>query len=409
MLRNLRNTERTSKRRNRRNQEISLSLEFLKNDRNSRSPKYASYVTNYHIAGEGEMNILITGGAGMVGSHCAEYFAKRHNRVIVYDNLMRSKIFSSDKKSVEYNWHYLKSLKNVVLLHKDIRDRNSLNAVFKKYRPDIVIHAAAQPGVRFSLDNPYEDFEINCLGTINVLETLRKYSPKATFLFCSTNKVYGDNINKIPLAELSTRYAFKKAALPGLQVDCGIGVNELMNIDLCGHTPYGVSKLAADLYVQDYARTYGIRTGVFRMSCIYGTRQFGFEDQGWVAWFAIRFVQGRLLTIYGDGKQVRDVLWVEDLIAAFDRFIKSGLRHEVFNIGGGPQHTLSLLDLILLLEKITEKKVKIKFEDWRKFDQKVYVSSIAKAERLLKWHPTIAPRQGLEQLVGWIKNNKRLF
>lgn len=345
------------------------------------------------------MVVFITGGAGMIGSHCAEYFVKRKHKVIVYDSLIRSKIFSSPKKSVEYNWLYLKNFPNIVRIKKDIRDRKSLEDAFRRYKPDIVIHTAAQPGVRFSLDNPWQDSQINCLGTVNVLEATRKYSPKGVFIYCSTNKVYGDNINSIPLIEKKTRYVFKKIK----------GVNEHMPIDLGGHTPYGVSKLCGDLYAQDYAYTYGLKAGIFRMSCIYGERQFGFEDQGWLAWFTIRFLQGKPITIYGDGKQMRDVLWVDDLIKAFSNFIKSDCQGEVFNIGGGVKNTISLLELISLLEEFTSRKVRVEFKDWRPFDQKVYVSDISKARKILNWEPRISVREGIMRLLKWVKKNSVLF
>ena len=345
------------------------------------------------------MKVFITGGAGMVGSHCAEHYAKQGHQVLVYDNLMRSKIFSSDSKSVEYNWRYLKGFENIQLVRKDIRNVKALNEAMKSFKPDLILHAAAQPGVRFSLDNPREDFEINCLGTVNVLEAIRQFAPKATLIYCSTNKVYGDNVNDVSLVEKDIKYGFKSSK----------GISEKQSIDITGHTPYGVSKLGGDLYVQDYAHTYGIRTGVFRMSCIYGTRQFGFEDQGWIAWFSIRFLQGKPITIYGDGKQVRDVLWVEDLIAAYDAFYRSKLTHGVFNMGGGKKNTLSLLELVKILEEVTETSVKVKFDDWRKFDQKVYISDVEKAMKALKWAPTVTPKQGVEKIVQWIRENSGMF
>ncbi len=345
------------------------------------------------------MKILITGGAGLIGSHCAEHFAGKGCRVLVYDDLMRSKIFGADEKTVEYNWHYLKGVAHVERLKADIRDRRTLEACFRRFKPDAVIHAAGQPGVGFSLNDPCEDASINAVGSLNVIEALRQVNPKAALIYCSTNKVYGDNVNKYPLVEKKARYAFRHAK----------GVPELCSIDHCGHTPYGVSKLAGDLYAQDAAQSFGLRTGVFRMSCIYGTRQFGFEDQGWIAWFAIRFMQGRPLTIYGDGKQARDVLWVGDLVNAFDKFIMSKAASNVFNMGGGPENTLSLLELIALLKDITGRSVKVGFDDWRKFDQKVYVSDIAKARRLLQWAPQVSVREGVARVVAWIGKNKKLF
>jgi CDP-paratose 2-epimerase len=345
------------------------------------------------------MNVLITGGAGMVGSHSAEYFAQQGHHVLVYDNLMRSKIFGSEKKSVEYNWNYLAKYKNIIRRKADVRDIRTLEKCFTKFYPDVVIHTAGQPGVRFSLDNPREDLTINVLGTFNVLEAMRKVNPKGIFIYCSTNKVYGDNVNRHELKELPTRYQFSSIA----------GIEESESIDQTGHTPYGISKLSGELYVQDYAQTYGLKTGVFRMSCIYGTRQFGFEDQGWVAWFCIRFMQKKSLTIYGDGKQVRDVLWVEDLVKAFEKFIKSDVPQGVYNIGGGLQNTLSLLELIKILEEETGQKVPITFTGWRPFDQKIYVSNIDKIRKILQWAPQATPRQGIQKILAWIKDQPTLF
>jgi len=346
------------------------------------------------------MKILITGGAGMVGSHCAEYFAKKKHKIVVIDNLMRSKIFGSDHKSVEYNWNYLKMIKNIKLIKNDVRDMAAMLRIFKQEKPDVVIHAAGQPGVRFSIEDPLEDYSINATGTINVAEAFRQANKKGILLYTSTNKVYGDNVNALPIKQKKSRYEFKNTK----------GINEDFNIDLTGHTPYGVSKLAGDLYVQDYAYAYGLKCGVFRMSCIYGTRQFGFEDQGWLAWFSIRFFQGKPVTIYGDGKQIRDVLWVEDLAKAFEAFIENEkCQKEVFNIGGGGENTISLLELIDTLEKTSGKKVKVKYDSWRKFDQKVYVSDIAKVKKILKWKPAVDPQEGVRRLYEWVSKNSKLF
>ena len=189
------------------------------------------------------------------------------------------------------------------------------------------------------------------------------------------------------------------------------GVSETFPIDLCEHTPYGCSKLAGDLYTQDYAKVYGLKTAVFRMSCIYGTRQFGVEDQGWVAWFTIATITEKPITVYGDGKQVRDVLYVKDLVNAFDNFIqrKNQFSGEVFNMGGGPENTISLLELLDMLEQLTRKRSKITFSNWRPSDQKVYVSNISKAKEKLRWSPKVSPKEGVEKLVNWILENKRLF
>lgn len=345
------------------------------------------------------MNIFITGGAGMVGSHCAEYFASAGHNVLVYDNLMRSEIFQSEKESVEYNWQYLVEVQGVALTKGDVRNWSDLLGTMKEFQPDIVIHAAAQPGVRMSLEKPIEDFSINAVGTLNVLEGLRQVNPNGVLIYCSTNKVYGANVDRHELKEEQKRYCFRDIN----------GINESESVDRTGHTPYGVSKLSGELYVQDYAYTYGLRTGVFRMSCIYGTRQFGFEDQGWIAWFCSRYLTDSPITLYGDGKQVRDVLWVGDLISAFDNFIQSDIHHEVFNIGGGPANSLSLLELIDNLEKITDRSVVVQTSDWRKFDQKVYISDITKVCTLLKWNPMMDPMNGVGRLMAWIEDNRELF
>ncbi len=337
----------------------------------------------------------------MIGSHCAEHFANKKNKVVVIDNLMRSTIFGSKDKSVEYNWHYLRTLPNIKLIKKDVRDRPDMMRVFSREKPDLVIHTAGQPGVRYSLENPIEDYEINATGTVNVLEALRKVNKKGMFIFTSTNKVYGNNVNALALKSSLKRYAFKSVN----------GINERFSIDLTGHTPYGVSKLAADLYTQDYAQIFGIKSAIFRMSCIYGTRQFGFEDQGWLAWFVIRYFLGKPVTIFGDGRQVRDVLWVGDLINAFEAFIHRDFRYkgEVFNMGGGKDNTISLLELIDILEKFSGRQVAIKYGPWRQFDQKVYVSDITKAGKLLKWQPQVSPHEGLRHLYHWVSQNEQLF
>jgi len=344
------------------------------------------------------MKIVITGGAGLVGSHAAEYFAKRGDEVIVLDNLMRSSIFGYDKKSVEHNWNYLAKYGNIKRIKGDVRSEKDIMKAISD-DSDVVIHTAAQPGVPSSVRMPKEDFDINALGTLNVLECVRQRCKEAVFIYTSTNKVYGENVDKIPLIEKETRYIYNGAD----------GVSEEMSTDLTGHTPYGVSKLVGDLYTQEYGRIYGMKTGIFRMSCIYGVRQFGFEDQGWVAWFVIANLINKPITIYGNGKQVRDLLYVTDLIEAFDKFIKSNSRHEVFNIGGGAANTISLLEFLQELEKVTEKKSKISFSDWRPSDQKVYISDIRKVKQKLNWEPKVKPVGGMRRIVEWVRENREIF
>lgn len=346
------------------------------------------------------MRILITGGAGMVGSHSAEFFALDNpkNKVIVLDNLMRSKIFGYDKDSVEFNWKYLKKFKNIERIKGDVRnDQDVAKAIGNGV--DVVIHTAGQPGVPSSVRRPKEDFSINALGTLNVLEAARKKSKDTIIIYCSTNKVYGENVDKIPLAEMEKRYTFRDVK----------GVSEEMCTDLTGHTPYGVSKLVGDLYVQEYSHIYKMKTAVFRMSCTYGTRQFGFEDQGWVAWFIIATLFNKPITIYGDGKQVRDMLYADDLVDAFNCFIKSGLKRGLFNIGGGPQNTISLLEFLEELKVLAGKCPKVNFAPWRPSDQKVYITDTTKLEKTLNWKIKTPVKDGLKKLTAWIKENAQYF
>lgn len=346
------------------------------------------------------MIILVTGGAGFVGSHVSTHFARKGNQVICYDNLSRAELL---KKPVNktYNWNYLKTLSNVKLINGDIRNQDTLKKSTKDV--DAIIHTAAQTAVTTSIQDPGIDFEVNALGTLNVLEAARLSNSDPAIITCSTNKVYGSNVNKIQVVEKETRYAFEDKFK--------YGIPETFPIDLCEHTPYGCSKLAADLYVQDYEHLYGLKTAVFRMSCIYGIRQLGVEDQGWVAWFTIATILSKPITIYGNGKQVRDVLYVSDLVNSFDAFLKRNdrIHQAVFNIGGGPENTVSLLELLDLLEKLTGKRSKITFDDWRSSDQKVYVSDISKARKVLGWEPRVKLLRGVKKLVTWVQENKEIF
>lgn len=344
------------------------------------------------------MKVLITGGAGFIGSHAAEYYAKKGAKVICYDNLSRADLLQK-KINQRFNWNYLKKFPNVQLIRGDVRNFARLRKATRGV--DVIIHTAGQTAVTTSLKDPRTDFEVNALGTFNVLEAARLSRKKPTVIYCSTNKVYGENVNKIKVIEKESRYAFEEKFKKGIP--------ETLPIDLCEHTPYGCSKLAGDLYVQDYGHLYGLKTGVFRMSCIYGERQFGVEDQGWVAWFVIATLLGKPITIYGDGKQVRDVLYVKDLVKAFDLFIKSNLTQEVFNMGGGAKNTLSLLELIDILEKKSGEKSRIEYDDWRTSDQKVYISDISKARAKLKWKPQVSPGKGVGRLMKWVGDNLELF
>jgi CDP-paratose 2-epimerase len=253
--------------------------------------------------------------------------------------------------------------------------------------------------VTTSVTEPREDFEINALGTFNVLEAVRASGRKPLVIYSSTNKVYG-GMENIRVVERNGRYEY--ADLPQ-----GIGEERLLDF----HSPYGCSKGAADQYVRDYARIYGIPTVVFRQSCIYGYRQFGVEDQGWVAWFTIAGALGRRVTIYGDGKQVRDVLFVEDLVRAYELAAEKigKVAGRVYNIGGGPKHSMSLLELLAMLERMLGKRIPREFGDWRPGDQPVFVCDISKARDELGWEPVVGVEEGVRKLYDWVVANPKLF
>ncbi|TAL53242.1 MAG: NAD-dependent epimerase/dehydratase family protein [Nanoarchaeota archaeon] len=340
------------------------------------------------------MKILVTGGAGFVGSHVAEYYAKG-NEVIAFDNLSRGVLLKQDMKEKQQNVSFLKSI-GVRHILGDIRDFKELSKAAKGC--DVIFHLAAQTAVTTSVTDPRPDFETNALGTFNVMEAARTNDVKKV-VYASTNKVYGENVNEIPIEEKKSRYAFKGKT----------GIPETFSIDHCEHTPYGVSKLTGDLYAQDYGKLYGIKTGVFRMSCIYGTRQFGLEDQGWVAWFAIAALLNKKITIFGDGKQVRDVLYVTDLVKLYDAFLQSSKGSGVYNAGGGPNNTMSLMEYLEMLQEELETTISPSFAEWRPSDQKVYISDISKAKKELGWEPKVSPKDGVKKLVEWAKANKNLF
>lgn len=340
------------------------------------------------------MNIVITGGAGFIGSNAAAYYLGNKSNVVIFDNLAR---LGTDK-----NLAWLKTLGgNLTFIQGDVRSLKDCGKIESFIaRADAVLHLAAQVAVTTSVVNPREDFDINAFGTFNVLETMRLSKSKAKFIYSSTNKVYG-GMDEIKVIEKGNRYSYR---------DLPFGASEKQPLDF--HSPYGCSKGAADQYVHDYGRIYGLDTVVFRQSCIYGPRQFGVEDQGWVAWFIIATALGKKLTIYGDGKQVRDLLYVEDLVHAYDMAIKSGskTRGGVYNIGGGSDNTLSVwTEFGPLLEALFGKKLSVKFEDWRPGDQKIFVADIRKAKREFGWQPRTNVHVGITKLYEWVHANLKLF
>jgi CDP-paratose 2-epimerase len=335
--------------------------------------------------------VLITGGAGFVGTNLAHRLLTEGRRVRLFDNLSRA--------GVEENMRWLKAThgERVQLEAADIRNFPAVLAAVS--RASQVFHFAAQVAVTTSLTDPIHDAEINTRGTLNVLESVRALKDPPPLVFTSTNKVYG-KLEDVALRQSRSRYEPVDAAARKH------GISESRPLDF--HSPYGCSKGAADQYVRDYARSYGLPTVVFRMSCIYGPHQFGNEDQGWVAHFLIRALEGQPITLYGDGLQVRDVLFVDDLIEAFmlTQENMSRLAGEVFNIGGGAANTTSLLELIEAINAL-HGRCEIDFEDWRAGDQRYYVSDTRKFQAATGWSPRVNAAEGVQRLYEWLAQSRR--
>ena len=336
---------------------------------------------------------IVTGGAGFIGCHAASRFHQRGDRVVVVDNLSR--------RGADSNLAWLRGQGVDDFVQLDVRDRAGIEALLTEHADaDAVLHLAGQVAVTTSVLDPRADFEINALGTFNILEAVRvQAGGRPAVLYSSTNKVYG-HLDHVKVVERDGRYAYE---------DLPFGVAETEPLDF--HSPYGCSKGTGDQYVRDYARIYGMKTVAFRQSCIFGTRQFGIEDQGWVAWFCLAATRGEQFTIFGDGKQIRDTLWVDDLIDAYltaiDRIDE--VKGEVFNIGGGPRNTLSLLELVAILEEHFGRALDPGFAAWRPGDQPVFVADIRKAAARLDWTPRVGTAEGVARLLAWIGANRELF
>lgn len=331
------------------------------------------------------MDILITGGCGFIGTNLAAYFLKKRNSVTIFDNFSR--------KGTINNARYLSKIyPNISIIKADVRDYNAVRKNVEKN--EIIFHLAGQVAVTTSIENPREDFEANVLGTFNVLEAARAAKHKPIIIDSSTNKVYGD-----------LKGIVKRKGERYVDISRKESVAESESLDF--YSPYGCSKGAADQYVRDYARIYDLPTVVFRQSCIYGPHQFGIEDQGWIAHFAIKALLGKTIAIYGTGYQVRDALFIDDLIDAYHKAIIKikTVKGEVFNIGGGIKNTVSLLELISLLEKLLGKKINLRFEEKRPGDQDVYISNVGKAHKLLGWQPETTVEKGLKTLIDWLQDN----
>lgn len=336
--------------------------------------------------------ILVTGGCGFIGCNWADRLLARGARVVAFDDLSRR----GSEKNAE--WLRGKYGSKFELIRADIRDASAIADAARD--ADAIYHFAAQVTVTTSVTDPREDFEINALGTFNVLEAARASGRQPLFLFASTNKVYG-GMDDVAVGEKETRYEFR---------DLRDGISEAQPLDF--HSPYGCSKGAADQYVRDYFRIYGLPTVVFRQSAIYGYRQFGVEDQGWLAWFIIAAVTGKPITIYGDGKQVRDMLFIDDLLDAYDAATAriDRVAGQVYNIGGGARNTISVwMEFAPMLERLLGKSIPVQRGDWRPGDQRVCIYDTSKAKRELGWEPKIGVQEGVEKLYRWVIQNRNLF
>jgi CDP-paratose 2-epimerase len=343
----------------------------------------------------GPQSVLITGGAGFIGVNVARYFLDQGTSVIIFDNLSR--------KGADVN---------LALLEKDfgkkfdfvkgdvITDFKQLRQLVEK--ADAVIHLAAQVAVTTSVADPRTDFEINAIGSFNIVEAIRLSKKRPALIYSSTNKVYG-SLHHRPIKEHDTHYRFEHDELHNH------GVSEVEQLDF--HSPYGCSKGIADQYVIDYSRVYGLKTVVFRQSCVYGPFQFGVEDQGWVAWFAIAALLKKPITIYGNGKQVRDLLYIDDLAELYDAALKNidAVSGNAYNIGGGPANTLSLIHLLNILEKRLGRKIPISSAPIRVGDQPIFVADVRKIGKHIGWKPKHDVTAGFEKMMDWIEKHQKLI
>lgn len=346
-----------------------------------------------NIGSNGSSYILITGGAGFIGTNVADKYLSQGKRVMIFDNLSRAGVEEN------LNWLCSKYGDRVIVNISDIRDEE---AVKKSVRhAERVFHFSAQVAVTKSLENPREDFEINVKGTLNLLEALRLQKKRTPLLFTSTNKVYGD-LNDIKMIKANTRYVPEEMAVKKW------GVNESRPLNF--HSPYGCSKGSADQYIIDYSRVYEIPAVVFRMSCIYGPHQFGTEDQGWIAHFLIKAIHGEPILIYGDGLQVRDILYVGDLVEAMVLAHENieQLSSKAFNIGGGTENTISLVELLDFIYELHGEKPEVDHHDWRQGDQKYYVSDTRVFVNATGWTPKINAKEGVKILDKWLLNSTKI-
>ncbi|NHQ85985.1 NAD-dependent epimerase/dehydratase family protein [Iodobacter sp. HSC-16F04] len=337
------------------------------------------------------MKLLITGGCGFLGSNLASDALARGDELVIFDNLYRNG--SRD------NLLWLQGQGDFVFEHGDIRNYNDISRIIQNFKPDVIFHLAGQVAMTTSIANSRMDFEINVLGSYNLLEAVRSFSADAIVVYSSTNKVYGD-LEQFTYKESETRFEC---------IEKPNGFDEKTPLEF--HSPYGCSKGAADQYMLDYARIFGLKTVVFRHSSMYGGRQFATYDQGWIGWFCQKAVETSKgiakepFTISGSGKQVRDVLHADDMkrlyMAAVTHIDKA--KGQAFNIGGGIANSLSLLELFSILEKECAVELKYKQLPVRESDQRVFVAEIKKAEQLLQWRPMVSAQEGVKRMVQWVR------
>jgi CDP-paratose 2-epimerase len=340
------------------------------------------------------MKLLITGGCGFLGSNLASDALLRGDELLLFDNLYRN--------GSRANLEWLQEQGKFTFEHGDIRNQNDITRIIQSFKPDAIFHLAGQVAMTTSIVNPRMDFEVNVMGTHNLLEAVRQYAPNASIVYSSTNKVYGD-LEQYTYSENNTRYLCNE--LPN-------GFDEQTQLDF--HSPYGCSKGAADQYMLDYARIFGLKTVVFRHSSMYGGRQFATYDQGWIGWFcqkAVEASRGSIVepfTISGSGKQVRDVLHADDMKRLYLAAVTNidVARGHAFNIGGGIDNSLSLLELFALLEKISNVKLKYINLPVRESDQRVFVSDITKVKHLLKWQPIVSEKDGVASMFEWVNKTQ---
>ncbi len=340
------------------------------------------------------MKVLVTGGCGFLGSHVCEYYVHRGDEVICLDNMTKYELnrtgYAADAAR-NYSWDLLSGM-GAKMVREDVRNPEAV--LHYSSDCDYIVHTAAQPAMTISWENPAHDFTNNVVGTFNILEAARRH--KIPVASCASIHVYGNRINET-LKETDTRYVRDPAAIgedhPTLEGDL---------------SPLHASKMAGDIYVRTYAKVYGLKAASFRLTGIYGPRQFGGEDHGWVANFAIRAVQGWPLTIFGTGKQLRDILYADDVCAAFQAFYENQVPG-VYNIGGGEPFAISLLECIDVIKELVAKELTVKFAEDRYGDLRYFVCDIRKAAEFLKWKPVVPPRDGIRKLITWIMENLSLF